>query len=164
MTAQIAERLIYKNEELNMCVTPLGSYFSLTGKRPDFESNCTALWRGYVGTWEITGDRLYLVSLSATLTDGTEANLATIFPGFPDRVFAHWYSGEIRIPQGKILNYVHMGFASTYERDLILTIDSGILVSEQIILNGESANDNASEGYDIGAMSVFPSEHNKGDS
>ena len=25
-----------------------------------------------------------------------------------------WYSGTIRLPQGKLLNYVHGGYGSTY--------------------------------------------------
>lgn len=33
-------------------------YFAMGGTNPRFESNCTALWRGYVGSWEIVDDRL----------------------------------------------------------------------------------------------------------
>ena len=107
MTAQIAERLRYQGEDVAMCTNPLSDYFAMGGTNPRFESNCTALWRGYVGSWEIIDDRLYLIGLNGTLEDGTDASLATIFPGFPDRVFAHWYSGTIRLPQGKQLEYVH---------------------------------------------------------
>jgi len=112
MTAQIAERLRYQGEDVAMCTNPLSDYFAMGGTNPRFESNCTALWRGYVGSWEIIDDRLYLICLNGTLEDGTEASLETIFPGFPDRVFAHWYSGTIRLPQGKQLEYVHMGTAA----------------------------------------------------
>ena len=113
MTAQIAERLNYLGEDVAMCTNPLSDYFAMGGTNPRFESNCTALWRGYVGSWEIVGDRLYLIGLTGTLEDGTDATQATIFPEFPDRVFAHWYSGTIRLPQGKQLEYVHMGYGST---------------------------------------------------
>ena len=89
MTAQIGEKLIYDGRQVSMCSEPLGDYFAFGGRNPEFESNCTALWRGYVGTWEIVGDRLDIVSLSGTLKDGTEATLETVFPGYPDRVFAH---------------------------------------------------------------------------
>ena len=51
MTAQIAETLFYKGEQLSMCTTPLDDYFAFGGEHPKFESNCTALWRCYVGTW-----------------------------------------------------------------------------------------------------------------
>lgn len=57
------------------------------------------------------------------LEDGTPASLASVFPEFPERVFAHWYSGTRRIPQGRRLQYVHMGYGSTCERDLLLEIE-----------------------------------------
>ena len=111
-----------------MCTEPLSDYFAFGGHHPEFEFTCTALWRGYVGTWEITNDRLYIVGLTGTLKDGSEATLETLFPGYPDRVFAHWYSGTLRIPEGKQLEYVHMGYASTYERDRILKIEKGVVI------------------------------------
>ena len=156
MTAQIAENLRYQGEDVAMCTNPLGDYFAMGGVNPRFESNCTALWRGYVGSWEIVDERLYLVGLSGTLEDGTYATLATVFPDFPDRVFAHWYSGTIRIPQGKQLQYVHMGYGSTFERDLFLEIERGVIVATRVRHNGTAKFDDAPEGYKVGAMTVWP--------
>jgi hypothetical protein len=34
-----------------------------------------------------------------------------------ERVFAGWYSGDIKIPQGKMLLYEHIGCASIFEKD-----------------------------------------------
>ncbi len=123
MTAQISEKLLYKSEIHAMCTEPLSMYMALGGNTPEFQFNCTALWRGYIGSWEIIDDKLYMVGLTGTTKDGSEANLATVFPGFPDRVFAHWFSGEVRLPQGKLLHYVHGGYESIYERDLFPCID-----------------------------------------
>ncbi|MBM3272519.1 hypothetical protein FJY94_04555, partial [Candidatus Kaiserbacteria bacterium] len=95
MTAQIRENLIYDGQNLSMCTEPLSDYFALGGRKPEFKFNCTALWRGYVGTWEIVGDRLYIVSLKGTLKDGTAATLESVFPGYTERVFAHWYTGTL---------------------------------------------------------------------
>lgn len=156
MTAQIPERLRYQSEDLAMCTNPLSTYFAIGGFNPRFESNCTALWRGYVGSWEIVDDRLYLIGLNGTLEGGSEASIATIFPDFPNRVFAHWYSGTIRIPQGKQLEYVHMGYGSTYERDLFLDIERGVVVATRVHHNGTAESENAPEGYEVGAMTVFP--------
>lgn len=156
MTAQFAERLLYQGKEVAMCTNPLGDYFAMGGYTPRFESNCTALWRGYVGRWEIVDERLYLIELHGTLEDGTEASVATIFPDFPDRVFAHWYSGTIRIPQGMLLDYVHMGYGSTYERDLFLDIERGVVVATRLQHNGAADSDDVPEGYEIGAVTVFP--------
>jgi len=166
MTAQISEKLLYEGEMHSMCSEPLEVYFALGGNNPGFQSYCTALWRGYVGSWEIIDGRLYLVGLTGTAKDGCEANLATVFPGFPDRVFAHWFSGKVRLPQGKQLEYVHMGYGSTYERDLFLHFDKGVITKKELISNGDSIDPNAPEGYGVGAMTVFPvrangSEENK---
>ncbi len=156
MTAQISEKLRYKGKNVAMCTTPLSKYFAMGGTKPLFESNFSALWRGYVGSWEIVDDHLYLIALSGMLHDGSEASLTTIFPEFPDRVFAHWYSGTIRIPQGKQLEYVHMGYASIYERDLFLDLERGVVVATRTKYNGVAESDGAREGYQVGAMTVFP--------
>jgi hypothetical protein len=154
MTAQFSERLRYEGEDLSMCTNPLGDFFAMGGLNPGFESNCTALWRGYVGSWEIVDGRLYLINISGTLEGGGEASLASVFPEFPDRVFAHWYSGTIRIPQGKMLEYVHMGYGSTYERDLHLEIERGVITNTTVRENGTAPEDSP-EGYEVGAMTVF---------
>lgn len=115
-----------------MCTHPLGDFFALGGINPGFGQewplDCTALWRGYIGTWEVLGDRLYLVAIHKLVLNGPGTNfLETVFPGFPDRVFAHWYSGTLRIPQGRTLKYVHMGHQSTYERDLLIDVERGVI-------------------------------------
>lgn len=69
MTAQIAENMLYQGKQVAMCTTPLNDYFVMGGYNPRFESNCTALWRGYVGTWEVVDDRLYLTRLHDSLPD-----------------------------------------------------------------------------------------------
>jgi hypothetical protein len=136
MTAQIRERLTYQGESLGICTAPLNDFFTFVGKWPRFARTDTGLWRNYVGTWEILGERLYLIGLEATMADGAAATLATVFPNFPDRVFAHWYTGELRLPRGKLIKYVHMGFRSTYEEDLFLDIADGVLTGTRLVRNG----------------------------
>lgn len=143
MTAQIAERLRYKGQDFAMRTTPLSRYFVMAGANPSFESYCTALWRGYVGSWEIVDARLYLVGLSGKLKGGTDASLTTFFPDFPDCVFAHWYSGTIRILQGKQLEYMHRSYDNTYERDLFLDIERGVVVSARLQNNGTAQSNTA---------------------
>jgi hypothetical protein len=86
-----------------------------------------------VGTWEIieTGDveRLYLVELSAHKTYEEVLSLPDVFPGY-EKVFAHWFSGGLRCPQGEMLDYVHGGYASTYEYDLLMEFKQGVLVNK----------------------------------
>ncbi len=123
-----------------MRATPLSDYFVLRGMRPDFQDISTACWRCYVGEWDITLDRLYLIGIRADYKDGTEVTLGSLFPGYDSRVFAHWYSGVLSIPQGDLVEYVHMGYASVYERDLLLSVEQGVIVDTQVRVNGEPSS------------------------
>lgn len=163
MTAQIAEKLRYQGEDLSICTTPLCDYFAMGGSHPPFEYRYTALRRGYVGSWDIVNDRLYLIGLSGRLRDGAMLTLATIFPDYPDRVFAHWYSGTMRIPKGKLIEYVHMGFSSTYERDLLIEVEQGLVLGTRVRDNGTAGPDHAAEGYKIGAVTVFHGTRSPGE-
>ncbi len=133
MTAQTPENLIFEGETHKMCSIPLcWEKASMFGRGIAFS---TGLRRGYIGTWEIVDDRLYLVDIEGSLADGTMADLETVFPGCGGRVFADWYSGTVRLPQGKLLQYVHLAFGSTYERDLLLEFDKGVLKSRRERVN-----------------------------
>ncbi len=58
---------------------------------------------------------------------GADVILETIFPGYPHRVFVHWYSGTLRVPRGERLRYVHGGWLSVYERDEMLEVVRGVM-------------------------------------
>jgi hypothetical protein len=138
MTAQVREDLLYEGKQLSMCSTPLKDFLTMNGIRPPFARMTTACHRNYVGKWEITDNRLYLIGIDATLSDGSPASVATIFPDSPDRVFANWYTGTLRIPEGDRLYYFHGGFASVYERDLFLDITEGVVVDTRLVHNSVS--------------------------
>lgn len=52
------------------------------------------------------------------------------------RVRADWYSGELRIPMGEMLKYVHGGYCSTWERDRLVMIEKGVVVRDWVRGNG----------------------------
>lgn len=133
MTAQAGERLIFKGEETWMAAEPLNQYLQ---NRDDikFVSPSTACWRGYYGQWEIKDNKLYLIELKAYLEGYREVGLDYLFPR-QNTVFASWFSGKIRMPQGEMLDYVHMGYASLYEKDLILVFENGLLTDEYVVDN-----------------------------
>jgi hypothetical protein len=132
MTAQCPDRIRLAGRELDLFSLPLDDWFEQTGAEPGFESPHTALWRGYIATWEVTDERLYLVELDSHLAGGGKGTLGDLFPGFPDRVFAHWYSGDLRIPQGNQIGYIHAGFGPIYESSLCLTVRKGIVVGRRV--------------------------------
>ena len=134
MTAQAAEVLIYQGQEQMLFSNPLEDYFDEQHPRPNFVSPHTANWRGYVGTWELEGERLYLVGLQGEVAMGESRaetqpyGLADLFPGSDGRVEASWFSGTLRVPVGPQLHYVHMGYGSVYERELLITLEQGQVV------------------------------------
>jgi len=162
MTAQAPEKLLYKGEELTLCSEPLGPFLEFSGSTVKFDARCTALWRGYVGTWSIENDRLYLVALKGSvITDDeiSEVGLEALFPDYPDGVFAHWFTGELRCPSGALLNYVHGGYGSTYERDLFLRVQRGVLLDERTVINGQAEPD-APQDYLLAGITTFGQSRN----
>lgn len=141
MTAQVNDKLIYNGQEFNLAVEPLYQY--LKKKKIKFIAPDTACWRGYHGSWTIENDKLYLTELTAYVRkhkdkspyfDRIEVGLEYLFPN-QEKVFADWFSGELRIPYGEMIRYVHQGYASIYEKELFIKIKSGRIVSSKEIDN-----------------------------
>jgi hypothetical protein len=154
MTAQFPENLIIDDTTEAMCTEPLEQYFDLTGKRPEFFSVSTACWRGYIGTWRITDERLYLIEIKGKVINQGPVTLNDLFPGYPTMVFAHWFNGVIRVPKGRRLEYVHMGYASRFEYDLLVSIRKGVVHSRSLRDNGKAA-EGSPEGYGPAGFSVL---------
>lgn len=156
MTAQHTEKLIHQGETLSLCAEPLNNVLKMLDLPWTFYAPSTALWRGYVGTWSVEGDRLYLTKLRGWIeeADGIkEVGLEMLFPEYLDGVFAHWFTGELRCPRGGLLRYVHGGYGSTYEEDLFFQITRGVVVDQRRVRNGNAAPD-AVQGYTVGAQFV----------
>jgi hypothetical protein len=134
MTAQIREIIYYKGEKTVMATEPLSSYLQ-SRKGICFNARSSACWRGYLGIWKIKDKRLFLVKLKGYIDkDYKEVELEYIFSGKKE-VFADWFSGKIRISQGELLQYVHMGYSSVFEKDLFLKFKDGVLIDEETIDN-----------------------------
>ena len=133
MTAQLRERLLYKGKLYGMTTEPLKSYLA-SKQEICFVSRSSACWRGYFSTWELRSSSLFIIKLNAFLKDSKEVDLNYLFPG-KNEVFADWFTGDIIVPHGKLLQYVHMGYQSIYEKEFILSFNNGILISEKKIVN-----------------------------
>jgi hypothetical protein len=155
LTAQIPDFLAYGGRQLALHTNPLESYFEQHPPRPNFVPENTANWRGYVARWEVKNDKLHLVSLSGTVCvkraekggwtsawcrvghrgecERRTIGLSDLFDSTTDMVFAEWFSGELRIPEGDLVEYDHMGYASRYERNLLISVENGVLVGTRIL-------------------------------
>jgi len=161
-TAQRADILIYKGEKRDLFSNPLEAYYAKDKtKRPKFMSRPNG-WssgneRGYIATWEIIDGSLYLTGIDSWLcgvstpeNDGCRrATLDQLFGKrvTNGRVFADWYTGPLRVPDGKLLRYVHSGYASLYERDIIFDVNRGRLSEPTVIDNTKSPIPSEEELY-----------------
>ncbi|HGM7098331.1 TPA: hypothetical protein ACKQAS_002999 [Stenotrophomonas maltophilia] len=128
MTAQAHEFLYIDGEKRTMMSCPdfpVGSLGITEESEPgDGVWNTTACWRKYVGTWVLEDGDLYLKKI--------EGRYRLNEPGL---LFAHWFSGTLIVPDGELLEYVHMGFGSQYEREIHITISEGSVTDTSIIDN-----------------------------
>lgn len=138
-TAQIPDYLIYNGETYPIFNNPLESSFNQKNPRPYhlFVRTCTACWRGYVATWKIENGFLYLHKIveGTCASKPAEITLSILFPNRKEPVRADWFTGTLRIPQGKQLRYIHMGYGSVYEKEVLLFIQAGQLIKEELLDN-----------------------------
>ena len=134
MTDQIPDTLNFEGQEHRVENHPLDQYFKLAKIEHDTPYTNTALWRGYVGTWEIKNSRLYLLSLTYPLRDESTLSIETYFPGYPNRVFAHWYCGVLETRFGKLLK-IWGNWRRTYEHDCRIAIERGVVTGADVTTN-----------------------------
>lgn len=139
MTAQAMEKIFINGREHSMASEPLVSYFKMLKKKPIFIFPSSACWRGYYGTWEIKDDKLYLIAFEGYTSNLSErkyweVGMDFIFPN-QKIVFAEWFSGEIRVPLGDMLDYVHGGYLSSFEKDMFLEFKNGELIGQRTVDN-----------------------------
>ena len=138
-TAQTPDVLLMNGRKYSILTNPLEPFLVFQPeKRPTSEITSTGLWRGYLATWTIDAGRLSLSKIEIldrkhTDDDSFETEYRdvtdVVFPG-QQAVVADWFSGHIVIPTGKLVEYVHMGYASTYKKYLLLRIEHGAVAKE----------------------------------
>jgi hypothetical protein len=146
-TAQVPDIVTYEGKKRPLLTNPLESYFKKEDERPNFHTSpgvrVTSNWRGYVAMWEVVDDTLYLVGLDSWICKDLRpenckrADLKELFgEKYVDgKVKADWFTGELRLPDGKQLQYVHMGYGSVYERDIVLSVAAGKVTGKEVIDN-----------------------------
>lgn len=123
MTAQIKDEILINGVSCSV----ISNNISL----PDISSNvislsgikllyCSALVKGYVAKWEIKDGFLYLNSISG------KYNLSN------PPVLADWFSGDIKVSQGKVINESLMGCILTYEGEIFISIKNGVVISSKL--------------------------------
>lgn len=130
-TAQIPDEIRYKGEKYMLFTNPLASFFEENPEKSEhLVVSSTALWRGYIAKFEIVDDELLLEDvLVAVNMDSLNSISHELFPE-GGRVKIDWMSGLLVLPYGECVNYVHMGYGSTYSKYILLEISEGNLTRE----------------------------------
>ncbi len=145
-TGQVPDYLIMGKDTVAIFSNPLEQYFEKIGNRElvGFKGcGSTACWRGYKAIWELKNDSLFLIAITSChkrewCQDSKDADLQKMFER--DYVFADWFTGTIMVPQGKRVQYFHMGYASIYERELHISFKNGLQTKERTVSNEKIAN------------------------
>ncbi len=141
-TAQVSDSVQIDGKFYALNTNPLNKHPQLDGWKPPTDSvSSTANWRGYVASWEIKDGKLLLTDITITYLNKKtdEYERRSIAGDFVDVVPAPatWYSGALIIPDGKLVNYVHMGYGSTFSHYLIFQIDEGNVTGSQSLSQTE---------------------------
>ena len=136
--AQTMERLYLKGELVYMALDPLWSYLENLPDKHLFGALGSRCWKGYIGTWEIKDEKLYLISLFGNGNHPQRwysiIDIEFLFPKQRE-VFAEWFTGELRIPQGSILKHIDYGWQTVYESDLFINVKNGNVVGYREVDN-----------------------------
>jgi hypothetical protein len=139
-TAQYPDRILFDGKEYSLHSNPLESYFEKNpDKRPNGGVMSTALWRGYVATFEVRDSQLFVKDIQIQYWDTTDKKnhdtkwKSVMTEVFPDQknLKVDWLTGLLVLPFGEIVNYVHMGYGSTYEKYFLLEIDKGNFIKSK---------------------------------
>lgn len=128
MTPQIGEIFLLENEQYIIEELPLHPYFLRLKNPPYFTPPSPTCWRGYYGKWQMIDNKLYLINFRGYVDNFDEVDLHYLFPN-QEQVEADWFSGVIKVPQGKVLLWSETLCASIYEEYLHLTFKNGLLTS-----------------------------------
>lgn len=132
MTAQVHEKIRYQGKRMQLATTPhfpedhprkkcLTDKEFWEGNHPEIIGS-TACWREYIGSWSIRRGKFYLTNIEGRFRLGGK-----------EAIFADWVTGELRIPKGKMLDYIHIGFDSVYEDEIVLTVEQGVVINTETV-------------------------------
>lgn len=147
-TAQIPHNLIYKGDTLALYTNILYSYSNqqvlttkkIFGVKDLFKTSC---YDGYVATWKIEDNKLYLVEIANGVDEEGEyskkyADLKSIFKDRykNGKVLADWFTGNIMTQQGNVLVYLNDGpVGCISEREVYFKVKQGKILGTTVYDN-----------------------------
>lgn len=126
-TAQAPDVLKLDGKTYDLFSNPLEAFLATNAKRlPQSEVMSSALWRGYIATFAIRDKKLFVDDVRI-LARGETKFRSVMKELFGDAAPhpAEWFTGHLIVPTGKLVNYVHLGYGSTYSAYTIATVIKG---------------------------------------
>lgn len=131
MTIQVEEKIIMDGEQYELLSRPFEPFIKELGvELIPFGSHC---WRGYIGTWEIQNNVLYMTGIKLNYNIKDEAKLAPLkIVGVIHQ--ATWYSGKLLVALVEPTWY-HPNYHPMYTKVMHLTVENGLITNHEIVEN-----------------------------
>lgn len=131
-TAQYPDKIYFEGQLYDLQSNPMEPYFAKNpDKKPKSGIISSALWRGYIATFEVVDGGFYLRDIEIK-GENPKREHDYIFKSVIEEVVPKgqklkidWFNGLLVLPYGKLVNYVHMGYGSTFENYFLLEIIAG---------------------------------------
>jgi len=179
-TGQVGDILIWKGDTLELFSNPLEliadydslivkihaeieriTYPNLKDDEPRQAIFSTACWRGYRAEWIVLNDSIFLNNIYNCHNKNLKVNLNDIFPSIKEdeKIFASWINGDLILPQGDCIEYVHLGYHSIYERETVLNVGYGLLKNYEVFHNRIAKRSNFFKNAKPGEVYEFTSKN-----
>ena len=133
MCVQEKDIIIFKANKFSLYDFPLESYWTKKRPKPRTRLTRSTCWRGYLATWEISDNSLYLIDIIFYSPAG-DVGIDYLFSQSNGKIEADWYNGELQIPFGNELFYQHMD-DPVYDSDWFISIKNGKILSQRYKAN-----------------------------
>jgi len=145
-TEQTSDILIYKSDTIYIAYFPLEILAEkdsiILNRLNDTTCLSTDCWRQHIGIWKIENDSLFLIGLK-DCCDYKEIPLNKVFSETEiqnGKVFANWYSENIKAGFGKWLAFDEGNWQNIYEKNIELEIVYG-KIEKCVIQNTKPKNE-----------------------
>ena len=155
-TPQVLDELSYEGDVRAILEFPLTEYFEHQQSYPSVFSSegiqMSANWRGHRATWEIRNGMLLLTAVLKLYGDPENSTAwewkditQAVFPDQKLPILASWYTGVMRMPEGKQIECFPFAYGNVHEKEVRLRIRKGLLVGSEIRRNDEEPAERCSE-------------------
>jgi hypothetical protein len=127
MSAQVLDQILINGSSYPIYSSPLDVYLKQNGITL-FSLN-QQYSRGYVASWKIEGNNLWLIEfIGENILEQITYSMTDLFPDAIKGVFASWFTGNIRVPFGKQIGFTLSWTGAIYESETSIIVKDGVIV------------------------------------